>query len=189
MRTYCTAGLSDLATTMRSVNQLVYESTAPQHFVTLFVAKYDDVSRQLQYVNCGHNPPILLRRSGTVEHLFATASVLGAFADWDCSVQELVMEFGDTLLLFTDGVTEAANKDGEEFGEERLIVAISDHIRQTAVQALDALTHVVQEFGGKDQADDLTMIVAHIVEPSCIETPDVKATDHQRGRVQATWSG
>jgi sigma-B regulation protein RsbU (phosphoserine phosphatase) len=77
-RTHCTAGLSDLATTMQRVNQLLYESTAPQHFVTLFVAEYEEATHRLHYVNCGHNPPILLKYNGLVEHLSATASVLGA---------------------------------------------------------------------------------------------------------------
>ena len=179
MRTHCTAGLNDLATTMRRVNQLLYESTAPQHFVTLFVAEYNDVSRRLQYVNCGHNPPILIKSDGIVQHLSATASVLGAFADWECAVQEAAMNFGDTLVLFTDGITEAANEDGEEFGEERLIDALREHLRDEPAQALEAVTQVVQEYGGKDQADDLTMIVARVVEPCRIQSLDVKVTEPQ----------
>ena len=70
MRTHCTSGLEDLAATMQRVNRLLYESTAPQHFVTLFVGEYEDATRRLQYVNCGHNPPILLRRNGIDEQSF-----------------------------------------------------------------------------------------------------------------------
>ena len=189
MRTHCTAGLSDLATTMRRVNQLVYESTAPQHFVTLFVAEYNDVSRRLQYVNCGHNPPILIECNGIVQHLSATASVLGAFADWECAVEEVAMDFGDTLVLFTDGVTEAANNEGEEFGEERLIDALREHLHEKSARALEAVTRVVQEYGGKDQADDLTMIVARIVEPCRIQSPDVNVTEPQYAGEQTTLVG
>ena len=97
MRTHCTAGRADLATMMRQVNKLLYESTAPQHFVTLFVAEYDDASRRLQFVNCGHNPPILLSRNGIVQRLSATASVLGAFRNGSAQSKRSRWNFGDTL--------------------------------------------------------------------------------------------
>jgi len=112
MRTHFRAGLDDLATMMRRVNQFLFESTAPQHFVTFVLAEYDDASRRLRYVNCGHNPPILLKADGTVQHLSATACVLGTFPQWECSVEEVAMNAGDTLALFTDGVTEAARNEG-----------------------------------------------------------------------------
>jgi len=173
MRTHCTAGLDDLATMMRQINKLLYESTAPQHFVTLFIAEYDDASRRLQFVNCGHNPPILLRRGGTVQRLCATACVLGAFPQWECTVEEVTMDAGDTIALFTDGVTEAANQEGEEFGEERLIAVLCEHRCQSAARVLEATTRVVQGFGGSDQADDLTLIVARAVELGAV-TPGGK---------------
>lgn len=175
MRTHCTAGLDDLAAMMRQVNRLLYESTAAQHFVTLFVAEYDDATGRLRYVNCGHNPPILLKRAGNVQRLSATAGVLGAFPDWQCTVEEVAMDVGDSLVLFTDGVTEAANLDGEEFGEERLIAALCEHRREPSAQALEAVTRAVQEYGGKDQADDLTMIVARVIEPRRAKTLDEQA--------------
>ncbi|MGC2612528.1 MAG: SpoIIE family protein phosphatase, partial [Terracidiphilus sp.] len=175
MRTHCTAGRDNLATMMRQVNKLLYESTAPQHFVTLFVAEYDDASHRLQFVNCGHNPPILLTRSGIVQRLCATACVLGAFPQWECTVEEVTMNLGDTVALFTDGVTEAANKEGEEFGEERLIAALCEHRGQPADQTLEAVTRLALAFGGSDQADDLTMIVARVV-----EMPGTAATDGAR---------
>ncbi len=163
MRTHCTAGLADLATTMRRVNQLLYESTAAQHFVTLFVAEYNDESRGLRYVNCGHNPPILLRLDGVVKRLPATACVLGAFQEWECAVEEISMDVGDVLALFTDGVTEAASQDGDEFGEERLISALLENRGRTCTETLESVTRIVQEFGGNDQADDLTLIIARVV--------------------------
>jgi serine phosphatase RsbU (regulator of sigma subunit) len=170
MRTHCTAGLGDLATMMRRVNQLLYESTAPQHFVTMFVAEYDDVSRHLRFVNCGHNPPILIKSSGLVHRLSPTACVLGAFPQWECAVEEIAMETGDLLALYTDGITEAANQDGEEFGEERLIAALCQYRSESSSEALEAVTHVVQEFGGRDQSDDLTLIVAQVVDRHFTQT-------------------
>jgi phosphoserine phosphatase RsbU/P len=163
MRTHCTAGLADLATTMRRVNQLLYESTAAQHFVTLFVAEYSDESRRLRYVNCGHNSPILLRPEGVVRRLPATACVLGAFQEWDCAVEEISLEVGDVLALFTDGVTEAASQEGDEFGEERLISALLENRGRISTETLASVTRIVQGFGGNDQADDLTLIIARVV--------------------------
>jgi len=165
MRTHFRTGLDDLATMMRRVNRLLYESTAPQHFVTFILAEYDDASHRLQYVNCGHNPPILLKVDGTVQRLSATACVLGAFQQWECTVEEVALEVGDTLTLFTDGVTEAANNEGEEFGEERLILALREQRGSTSTETLESITRIALEFGGRDQADDLTLIIAHVVEP------------------------
>ena len=68
----------------------------------------------------------------------------------------------DVLALFTDGITEAVNEQGDDFGEERLAAALNGHRNRPAAETLDAIIHVVQEFGGRDQADDLTLIVACI---------------------------
>lgn len=160
LRTHCTGELTDLAATMRQVNRLIYESTAPQHFATLFLAEYDDVSRRLRYVNCGHNPPVHLKLDGSVERLTATACVLGIFPQWECAIEEVSMDTGDLLALFTDGVTEATNEQGDEFGEERLIAALRGHSEHSAAESIEALICMAREFGGSDQADDLTLIVA-----------------------------
>jgi sigma-B regulation protein RsbU (phosphoserine phosphatase) len=162
LRSHCAAGLDDLASTMRQVNQLLYESTAPQHFATLFLAEYSDARLHLRYVNCGHNPPILLRKNGVLERLQATACVLGAFPQWQCDVAEVDLTPGDLLAVFTDGVTEATNAAGEEFGEERLIAAIRSNANESAKGVLDGVRRMVEQFSGRDQADDLTLIVARM---------------------------
>ena len=95
LRTHCTAGLKDPGAIMRQVNRLLYESTAPQHFATLFLAEYDDNSQRLRFVNCGHNPPVLLKSDGSVQRLAATACVLGMFPDWECAVAEIELGTGD----------------------------------------------------------------------------------------------
>lgn len=164
LRTHSRVGLQDLAAVMKQVNQLLFESTAPEHFATLLLAEYDDHSRRLRYVNCGHNPPILLRCDGRVERFAATACFLGMFPVWECAVEETVLDFGDLLALFTDGITEAANARGDDFGEDRLISALNAHRNEAATGTLDAVIHLVQEFGGSDQADDLTLIVARVVD-------------------------
>jgi sigma-B regulation protein RsbU (phosphoserine phosphatase) len=149
---------------MLQVNRLLYESTAPQHFATLFLAEYDDTSQRLRFVNCGHNPPVLLKGDGSVRRLAATACVLGMFPDWECGVEEVELGAGDLLALFTDGITEATDERENEFGEERLIAALDEFRNRSAAETLETLIQLVQEFGGSDQADDLTLIVARVVE-------------------------
>src|SRR5271169_4859521 len=89
--------LEDVPHLLRSVNRLFYKNTETSHYATMFFAVYDDETQQLRYVNCGHNPPVLLRADGSVERLGATATVLGLFEVWDCSVAELQLTQGDVL--------------------------------------------------------------------------------------------
>ena len=86
------------------MNCLFHENTEPDRYSTLFVAHYDDVQRQLSCVNCGHNPPLLVRSNGDVELLKPTATVLGLFSRWDCTVAEVRLRLGDALVMYTDGV-------------------------------------------------------------------------------------
>src|SRR5271157_641878 len=136
---YATA-LEDLPRLLRSVNHLFYKNTENNNYATTFFAVYDDENRLLRYVNCGHNPPVLLRADGRVERLGATATVLGLFEEWDCSVAELQLAEGDVLVIYTDGISEAGESDdgdSEEFGEERLLAAIRKHQQQSAGEILE----------------------------------------------------
>ena len=121
LRSQYTIALEDLRRLLKSVNQLFYENSSDTSYATLFFADYDDSSGRLRYVNCGHLPPLLLRVDGQLERLSATATVLGLFEEWECSAAEVQLAAGDTLVLYTDGVTEAENVQDEQFGESRLI--------------------------------------------------------------------
>ena len=117
------------------MNHLFYKNTETSHYATTFFSVYDDETRRLRYVNCGHNPPMLLRANGDVERLNATATVLGLFEEWDCAVLECELKSGDVLVIYTDGISEAGESDdgdSEEFGEERLLAAIRKHQQQSA---------------------------------------------------------
>ena len=125
--------LEDVPHLLRSVNRLFYKNTETSHYATMFFAVYDDETRRLRYVNCGHNPPMLLRANGEIERLNATATVLGLFEEWDCEAVDCQLEPGDVLVIYTDGVSEAGESDdddSEEFGEERLMAAIRNHQQQ-----------------------------------------------------------
>ena len=145
---------------LQAVHRLLFISTAPHHFVTLFFGHYDDASRRLRYVNCGHNPPLLLRREGAVQWLHSTATVLGLLPDWESPMEEVRLAAGDTLVIYSDGVTEAMSDAGELFGEERLVEAVRQHKHLPVPELLDALVNTVEVFSGHEQEDDLTFVVA-----------------------------
>ena len=151
---------SDLASVLESVNRSFCESTAGQHYATLFVGHYDDRTRSFRYANCGHWPPFLLRASGEVERLQVTASAVGMFEPWTCEVHELKLGPGDLLAIFSDGVTEAMNDRGQEFGEAGLLAAFRAHRDAPASTILDGVMAAVLEFSKGEQHDDLTLVIA-----------------------------
>jgi len=140
------------------VNRHFFESTTADRFATLIFAVYDDATRKVRYVNCAHCPPLLLRAGGQIESLGSTATMLGAFARWDCAEAETELHPGDTLLLYSDGVTEAGADIGDDFGEERLIHALRVNQRQPAQPLVEAIVHDVQEFSGSARSDDVTVV-------------------------------
>jgi len=145
---------------LRSVNQLFYENTADSAYATLFFAEYDDRARRMRYANCGHLCALLLRRDGTLERLDSTCTVLGLFQEWDCSIDERLLFPGDTLAIYTDGVTEAFNAAEEEFGDQRLIEALRRHREQSSQAMVASIVDEVRAFSPHEQYDDITLIVA-----------------------------
>jgi serine phosphatase RsbU (regulator of sigma subunit) len=143
---------------LENVNQMLWKSTAPEHYATLFFGIYDDSTREFDYVNCGHNPPVLLRCDGTVERLKATALVIGMFERWECSVKQVQLCPGDVLAIFSDGVTEAMRGE-EEFGEARFIDELRLRWRLPVSEMVGAILESVQEFSEGTQSDDLTLVI------------------------------
>jgi serine phosphatase RsbU (regulator of sigma subunit) len=144
---------------LRSVNQLFYENTADSCYATLVFAEYDDVSRHLRYTNCGHYPGLLFRSHGRLERLDSTATVLGLFTEWECAIAGTQLFPGDTLVLYTDGVTDSFNDAGEEFGEQRLIDAVWEHRQLSPSHMLNAIVDEVRQFSPREQHDDITLII------------------------------
>jgi phosphoserine phosphatase RsbU/P len=145
---------------LKSVNQLFYENTPDDRYATLFLAVYDDASRELEYVNCGHNPPLLFRATGEVERLTATASVIGIAAEWECTTERVQLRSDDVLVIYTDGVTEANDAGANEFGEDRLQDVVKKHRDASPTELLAAIQQGVKNFSFGEQFDDLTLIVA-----------------------------
>jgi sigma-B regulation protein RsbU (phosphoserine phosphatase) len=152
------ASLENPAQVLRSVNRHFFDSTTADRYATLVFAVYDDATRKVRYVNCAHCPPLLLRANGEIERLGSTATMLGAFARWDCTEAETDLCAGDTLLLYSDGVTEAGADTGEEFGDDRLFHALRVNQRQPAQPMVEAIVHDVQEFSGAARSDDVTVV-------------------------------
>jgi len=145
---------------LRSVNSLFYDNTDDNAYASLLFADYDDATRRLRYANCGHLSGLLLRRDGNVEQLESTSTLLGLFKEWDCSMREQELFPGDVLALYTDGVTEASNDRGEEFGERLLIEALRQHRELSCQALLAAIVDGVRRFASQEQHDDITAIVA-----------------------------
>jgi phosphoserine phosphatase RsbU/P len=160
LRSELLRGADDLPGRLAAVNALFLASTAPEHYATLFFACYDDASRRLVYANCGHNPPFVVRVDGTFERLQPTAPVVGMMAEWSCEAREVDLGKGDTLVVFSDGVTEASDPRDQEFGEERLLETVRT-ARFSPVAALPgAIVAAVEAFAGPHHEDDLTLVVA-----------------------------
>jgi serine phosphatase RsbU (regulator of sigma subunit) len=160
LRSQYAVALENLPQLLESVNQLFFESTDDHSYATLFFADYDDSSRRLRYVNCGHLPPLLLRADGGMERLSATATVLGLFEKWECTTAELELAPGNMLVLYSDGVTEAVNAAGEEFGESRLLDTLKSRFDLPVESLLQAVVDAVQQFRSGEQQDDITLVVA-----------------------------
>jgi serine phosphatase RsbU (regulator of sigma subunit) len=160
LRSQCAIALDQPQHFLRSVNQLFFENTVDSAYATLFFAEYDDRAGRLRYANCGHLCALLLRSDNTLERLDSTATVLGLFKDWDCSIGERLLFPGDTLALYTDGITEAFNHAEEEFGEHRLIAALRRHREQPSQALLASIVDEVRQFSPHEQHDDITLIVA-----------------------------
>lgn len=145
---------------LESVNQLFYDSTADSAYASVFFAEYNDSTQRLQYINCGHLSGLLLRRDDKIEWLQSTATVLGLFRQWESSTLECRLSSNDTLVLYTDGVTESFNALGEEFGVERLVEAVRRYREQPARSIIASIVGDLRGFGPEEQHDDITMIVA-----------------------------
>ena len=160
LRSQCAIAQDRPQDVLRAVNRLFCENTPDGGFATLFFAEYEERTRRLRYVNCGHLCALLLRADDEVERLDATGTVLGLFEQWDCEMGERTIGSGDIFALYTDGITESFDANDEEFGEERLLVTLRGQRGVCAREAIDAVVAEVGRFSPSEQRDDITMIVA-----------------------------
>ena len=150
--------LGDLAHRGRR-EPLFFASTAPEHYATLFFAVYDDRGRRLRYANCGHVPPVVLGPRAE-SRLLPTGPGLGLLEEWDGEEAEVALAPGDRMVAFSDGLTEATGRDGEEFGEARLLERLREHAALSASELAAALVAEVVAFRGGAHGDDVTVVAA-----------------------------
>ena len=158
-RSQAREALQHPASLLSCVNTLFYASTPLEQFATLFFADYDDRARRLRYANCGHLPPILVRAGGSVERLASTATVLGVFERWASEEKTVDLEPGDTLVIFSDGVTEAGIENDAEFGEEGLLEVIQAN-RGADAELL--VNRIIDAVAG-DKQDDVTVVALRVL--------------------------
>jgi sigma-B regulation protein RsbU (phosphoserine phosphatase) len=129
-------------------------------FVTVFYGIYNIKTGEVKYTNAGHNPPYIVKQNGSLERLPVTRNMaIGIFGDFEYQEETLQLEHGDTLLLYTDGVTEAINPSEEEFKEERLEETLKKSANQSCQQIIDTIKADVKTFAdGAEQSDDITLL-------------------------------
>ena len=160
LRSQYAVALDDLPRLLKSVNRLFYENTTDESYATMFFGVYDDASRKLRYANCGHIAPLILGNDGSRKSLPSTTTVLGLFLKWECPISVVELTLGDLLVICSDGVTEAPNAQGEEYGEGRVAEVIQKNCALPVNELLAVIQAKVQEFSEGTQADDITVIVA-----------------------------
>lgn len=150
----------DPAQVLMRANEIVDREAQSDLFVTVFYSVWDPQTETLTYANGGHNPPLLLRDNGDINLLKTPGIALGVLPDVQIERHTLRLYPGDVLLFYTDGVTEAMNEDYDEFGMERLLLAVRNARSRTAPEILQAIIDSVRDHAGETpQFDDITMVV------------------------------
>jgi sigma-B regulation protein RsbU (phosphoserine phosphatase) len=156
----------DLAALVTRLNRIITSNCPSNRFISFFFGVMEPKTGVLTYVNAGHNPPLLVHRTGVVERLESTGLILGILAAAPYHQRTCTLEPGDVVVLFSDGVTEAVRPHvDEEFGEERLAQILADLRHLSAGSIIESINQQVYEFtGGAPPADDITLVIAKRLE-------------------------
>jgi phosphoserine phosphatase RsbU/P len=156
----------DLAELIGQVNSLLYESSASHRYATLFYGQIDPQAARLDYVNAGHNPPLLLRATSgdfDVQRLEKGGTVVGLLPQSKFEQGSVVLQSGDLILGFTDGISEAMNRHDEEWGEERMVEAVKSAGDRSPRALIQHLMEAADRFvDGAPQNDDMTLVVVRL---------------------------
>ena len=143
-----------------SFNNVVHQITSGDRFISLFYAKLRPAARCLEYTNAGHNPPLVIRDGRDPIPLDKGGPVLGVLLGAGYESDQINLQTGDVLVLFTDGVVEAQNPAGEEYSAKRLASIVNSHLQQSPGELIETIHTSVIEFRGTSVlADDLTLVV------------------------------
>lgn len=153
---------NDGAAALRAVNRQVHASSLADRYATLFYGVFDRRSSTLRYVNAGHNPPMVLRRNGAIHWLETGGAPVGMFPDWTYEEGAVPLDSSDVLLAYTDGVIEAVNSRGEEWGVEGLRRAAAESHARCADEMVRAIFRSMDDFSCGRQTDDATVAVLRV---------------------------
>ena len=149
-----------LAKMIGAVNRYLVDSTPANRFVTLFYAELDPKEGSLAFLNAGHNPPLIVHAGGTMEQLAAGGLPLGIMANADFREGKTRLHPGDVLVIYSDGVSEAVNPKGEEFGPTRLYETVARNLDASAAGIRDRIESALTKFcQGTPAADDITLVI------------------------------
>ena len=151
---------------MESVNRKLCEGNDAAMFVTVFIGFYNIPESRLVYINAGHNPPLIKRKGGLFEYLRSKPSlILGFLENAVYEEHEIELKKGDTLFMYTDGVTEAMTENKVMFGEQRLLKAVNKNKNNNVKQLIQSVKEQIDDFtDGAEQADDVTLMALKICE-------------------------
>jgi len=163
LRSEATRAPENLAAAVGNINRLVYEASSSNRYATFFYGQYDPARGRFDYVNAGHNPPLLFHGSdgkGTITRLEPGGTVIGLLEDTQYAQGCVQLSAGDFLVAYTDGISEAMNLADEEWGEDRMIDAIRTCGCSSAQDLLECLFAAATRFAGTaPQHDDMTLVV------------------------------
>ncbi|HEY0323947.1 MAG TPA: SpoIIE family protein phosphatase [Pyrinomonadaceae bacterium] len=151
---------NSLVDSISEVNRYLAENTPTNRFVTLFYAELDQQTGSLAFLNAGHNPPIIAHAAGTVEHLASGGLPLGIMPETSYREGHTKLQPGDVLVAYSDGVSEAYNPQGEEFGAQRLYETIARNLDASASGIRDRIEAALSKWAqGTPAADDITLVI------------------------------
>jgi sigma-B regulation protein RsbU (phosphoserine phosphatase) len=163
LRSEATRAPENLAGLVTNVNRLVYEASSSSRYATFFYGQYNPQTRQLTYVNAGHNPPMLFHRSGegwTVSRLETGGTVVGLLESFPYQQATVRIEPGDIFLTYTDGISEAMNGADEEWGEAKLMESVKSCAGLKPTDIIARIMQAADTFvAGAKQHDDMTLVV------------------------------
>jgi serine phosphatase RsbU (regulator of sigma subunit) len=150
----------DMLKMLGRLNTGIHSVSDGEHFVTLLIVEIDSQKQTLQYVNCGHNPGFLFRpKTDTITRMNSSCFPIGIYPEELCEMTSADLSPGDVLVLYTDGVTEAGNQLGEQFGMERLSAAVRRGSSLSAEDLMADIYNAAAEFCGDAFSDDVTILV------------------------------
>jgi sigma-B regulation protein RsbU (phosphoserine phosphatase) len=145
------------------LNNLLVETTNEGYFCTFFFGIFQQANSEFVFTNAGHNPPLVFRKDGSVKRLTTGGVVLGFLKDREYRQESIYLKSGDYLFLFTDGVTEVRNSEGEEFGEEGLIRFLKKHRDKKPQLLRTLLFKEIKKFSSEEElADDATFAIIYV---------------------------